>query len=286
LSRNRDRLGGTQDKSAGAAAPPTQNSNTDGAPFSFVVPTTFVELPSKGRYYPEEHPLHNEETIEIKHMTAKEEDILTSRALLKKGVALDRVIQNLIINKNINSDYLLTGDRNAIVIAARIAAYGAEYDTKVTCPACSANQEYSFNLVDAESQEGTASENLEVEDNGDGTFEVELPMTKVNVTFKLLTGMDEKRAISMVTNRKNKKGIENNVTTQLSSIVVSVNGDSSLGARKYLIENMPSMDSRHLRLAHRLATPNVDLAETFTCAECDFTQEMEVPLTADFFWPK
>ena len=287
MSRNRDRLGGTQDINTGAGTPPTQNTNDQGGSFSFVVPTTFVELPSRGKYYVETHPLHNADTIEIKHMTAKEEDILTSRALLKKGVALDRVIQNLIVDKSINADYLLTGDRNAIVIAARIAAYGAEYETKVACPACDATQEYSFNLIEAKSHEGEASDNLEVVDHGDGTFEVELPMTKVNVTFKLLTGMDEKRVIEYATSRKGKtKGVENNVTTQLASIIVAVNGDSSGAARKYLIENMPSMDSRHLRFAHRVATPNVELAETFTCAECDFTQEMEVPLTADFFWPK
>ena len=289
MSRNSERLGGTQDMNAGANPPVTQDNNNSGNAFSFVIPTNFVELPSKGKYYPEGHPLHNEETIEIRHMTAKEEDILTSKALLKKGVALDRVIQNLIVDKGINADHLLTGDRNAIVIAARVAAYGADYETKVTCPACGVNQEYSFNLVDAETHEGHAAEALEVVDNNDGTFEVELPMTKVNVTFKLLTGVDEKRIINIATDRKNRaknKGVENNVTTQLSSILVAVNGDRSIQAMRYLIDNMPSMDSRHLRFAHRTATPNVELAETFTCSDCDFTQEMEVPLTADFFWPK
>jgi len=292
LSRNKDRLGGTQNISAGATPPPvTQNENTnDGAaPFSFVVPTTFVELPSKGRYYPENHPLCNQETVEIRHMTAKEEDILTSRALLKKGIALDRVIQNLLVNKGINADYLLSGDRNAIVIAARIAAYGPDYETKVTCPACNASQEYSFNLVDAEAHEGEVSDALEVTDNGDGTFEVQLPVTEVYATFRLLTGLDERKILNAATDRKKKtanKGLENNVTMQLSNILVAVNGDNSPAAKKYLIENIPSMDSRHLRFAHRMVTPNVELAETFTCSECDFTQEMEVPLTADFFWPK
>lgn len=290
MSRNRERVGGTKDRNTSSSAPLMEN-NDSGETFSFVVPTDFVELPSKGKYYPEGHPLHNEETIEIRQMTTKEEDILTSRALLKKGIALDRVIQNLIVNKSVNADHLLVGDRNAIVIAARIAAYGADYDTKVTCPACNTAQEFSFNLIEAESHEGSDSELLEVTDNGGGIFEVKLPVTEVNVTFRLLTGIDEKRAINMATNRKARRankdgGLETNVSTQLASIIVAANGDETPQAIKYLIEHMPSMDSRHLRYAHRVATPNIDLTQTFECCECEFVQEMEVPLTADFFWPK
>ena len=288
MSRNRDRLGGTQDINAGeiaAAATPTTSQ-----PFSFVVPTTFVDIPSKGIYYPVGHPLHQQDTIEIKHMTAKEEDILTSRSLLKKGVALDRVIKNLIIDQSINADHLLVGDRNAIIIAARIAAYGANYETSVTCPACNATQNYCFDLVDAKMNHSSISDEMDVIDIGNGTFDVKLPVTDLTVTFRLLTGADEKSIISRVTSRKNKtnnnKGIENNVTSHLDSIIVAVAGDTTLQAKKYLIDNIPSMDSRHLRLAHQMATPNIELSETFACAECDFEQEMEVPLGADFFWPK
>jgi hypothetical protein len=117
--------------------------------FSFVVPTEFVELPSQGKFYPEGHPLRGARYIEIKQMTAKEEDILTSRTLLKKGVALDRVISNLIVDKRIDPDSLLVGDRNAIIIATRVSGYGNEYTTKVTCPNCATVQEYNFDLNDA-----------------------------------------------------------------------------------------------------------------------------------------
>jgi hypothetical protein len=291
LSRNKDRVGGTKDRNISDPAPLIENNGSGESAFSFVVPTDFVEIPSRGKYYPQGHPLHDEETVEIRHMTTKEEDILTSRSLLKRGIALDRVIQNLIVNKSIKADHLLVGDRNAIVIAARIAAYGADYDTKVTCPACNTAQEFSFNLIEAESHEGTDSELLEAVDNNNGTFEVKLPVTEVDVTFRLLTGVDEKRSIAMATNRKARRsqkdgGLENNISTQLASIIVAVNGDETPAAIKYLIENMPSMDSRHLRYAHRVATPNIDLTQTFECCECEFMQEMEVPLTADFFWPR
>ena len=99
MSRNKERLGGAHQPDT---SPPPQATQGDAGGFSFVVPTEFVELPSGGRFYPEGHPLHNEESIEIRQMTAKEEDILTSRTLLKKGVALDRVIENLIVDKRID----------------------------------------------------------------------------------------------------------------------------------------------------------------------------------------
>jgi hypothetical protein len=70
-----------------------------------------VDLPSQGRFYAQGHPLHGQDSIEIKQMTAKEEDILTSRTLLKKGVALDKLIESLIVNKAINPSTLLIGDR-------------------------------------------------------------------------------------------------------------------------------------------------------------------------------
>ena len=126
MSRNKNRTGMGEIPKPEASNPPPQvmNQGQSENPFSFVVPTEFVELPSKGIFYPENHPLHAKETIEIKQMTAKEEDILTSRALLKKGVALDRVISSIIMNKNISTNDLLVGDRNAILIAARVSGYG------------------------------------------------------------------------------------------------------------------------------------------------------------------
>ena len=99
MSRNKDRLGGSQHQDT---QPPAQTGG-----FSFVVPTEFVELPSQGRFYPQGHPLHGQDSIEIRQMTAKEEDMLTSRSLLKKGVALERVIASLITDKKINPDILM-----------------------------------------------------------------------------------------------------------------------------------------------------------------------------------
>ena len=217
-------------------------------------------------------------------MTAKEEDMLTSRTLIKKGVALDRVIGSLIINKAIDPDSLYIGDRNAIIVATRVSGYGSDYTTKVNCPACGANQPYSFDLNDATVYTGDFDNTMSVTDNKDGTFNVTLPKTNVVATFKLLSGVDEKRLVRGAEADKKQKQ-EHGVTRQLASLIVAVNGDTSIDAIRYLIENMPSSDSRHLRLAYKLNAPNVDLTQHFECGECGHEQDMEVPLNADFFWP-
>ena len=275
MSRNKDRLGGSQHQDT---QPPAQTGG-----FSFVVPTEFVELPSQGKFYPQGHPLHGQDSIEIRQMTAKEEDMLTSRTLLKKGVALDRVIANLIVNKGIDPDSLLVGDRNAIIIATRVSGYGNIYETKVACPACGTTQEYSFDLNRANIYDGEDARDLGVKVNDDGTFNVSLPRTGVDVQFRLLNGRDEKTFLSGMQNDRKTKA-EKNITRQIAAIVVSLNGDNSMQAKQYFIDNVPSIDSRHLRLAYRLAAPNVDLTQHFECGECSHEQEMEVPLSADFFW--
>ena len=124
-------------------------------------------------------------------MTAKEEDILTSRSLLKQGVAIDRVLQSIVIDKSIDIASLLIGDKNALVIASRVSGYGNVYTTNVTCPNCETKQEYSFDLNLAEVTNGGNAES--VTSNGDGTFFTTLPNSGLNVRFKLLNGYDEKR---------------------------------------------------------------------------------------------
>jgi hypothetical protein len=284
LSRNKERVGGVQQHDS---APPPQTTHEErGDVFSFVVPTEFVDLPSQGRFYSEGHPLHGEDSIEIRHMTAKEEDMLTSRTLLKKGVALDRVIQSIIVDKRINADTLLAGDRNAIVIAARISGYGNVYETQVTCPSCGEQQKYTFDLNLAHVFHGkTDLEELNVTDNQNGTYDAVLPRMGLTVTLKMLTGKDEKSLISGAEQDRKKKAVEKSITRQLSRVIIAVGGDSSPEALKFLIECLPSIDARHLRFVYRQISPNIDLEQHFERSECDFEQDMEVPLTADFFWP-
>ena len=286
MSRNRDRVGAQQQDTTPPVPAVTQQTETAAAPvFSFVVPTEFIELPSGGNHYPEGHPLCGEPTLEIKQMTAKEEDILTSRTLLKKGVALDRVIQSLIVNKAIDPDSLLVGDRNAIIVSTRVSGYGNVYTTKVSCPNCAEAQDYSFDLNEADIYPGDDLLDWNVTSKGNGAFETVLPRTGVTVTFRLLTGHDEKRLVKAAEADRKRKGGERNISRQIVSMVTAVNGDESAEAINYLVTNIPSIDSRHLRNAYKAAAPNIDLTQHFECAECDYEQPMEVPLAAEFFWP-
>ena len=132
--RNNDERTGAIETNVGdstaAVQAATQQPNQNQSGLNFVVPTEFVELPSGGKYYTDGHPLTGQETIEIKFMTAKDEDILTSRSLLKKGLAINRFLQNIIVNNEVKVDDLLIGDKNAILTAARVSGYGPEYTDK------------------------------------------------------------------------------------------------------------------------------------------------------------
>ena len=284
MSRNSSRVGKTPTGDTDTPAPLTQNLETND--FSFIVPTELVDLPTGGRYYLEGHPLAGSDTIEIKQMTAKEEDMLTSRSLLKKGVALDRVLQSLVVDPAINTDTLFVGDRNALIVAARVSAYGTEYNTKVTCPACSTTQEYGFNLAQLESYTGEDMAAYVTTDHQNGVFTTILPKTNLEVTFKLLTGTDERRLLRGIEeDRKNKNVHERGVTRQLINMIVGVNGNTTAEAVNYLVNNIPSIDARHLRSAYKAANPNIDLTQHFECSACDYENDLEVPLSADFFWP-
>jgi len=284
LSRNSDRVGTHQPSDS--SVPQQMNQNMETNDFSFIVPTEVIDLPSKGLLYPEGHPLHGKDSIEVKQMTAKEEDMLTSRSLLKKGIALDRVLSSIIIDKSIDAESLLVGDRNALIIAARISAYGNEYTTKVTCPSCGTVQEYGFDLNQTNTYSGDDASEYVTATPANGFFSTKLPRTGLDITFKSLTGADERRLMEGVElDRKNKKTHEKNITRQLLNMIVAVNGNTTSQAINYVVENLPSVDVRHLRNAYKAASPNVDLTQHFECQNCEYETELEVPLTADFFWP-
>jgi hypothetical protein len=255
--------------------------------FSFVAPTEFVKLPSEGRYYPSDHPLYNQSTIEIKQMTAKEEDILTSMTLLQNGVALERLLESIIVDKSINPKSLLVGDRNAIVISARVSGYGNVYKTEIRCTECLTEQKHNFDLNNAKIH--TASEILQnlpeiVTVTENGLYSVVLPKSQLNVTLRLLNGADEHSLTGHIQKNKKQKS-EKLITTQLIHMISSVNGNSTKEAIEYVSVNLPSADSAFLRNLYKKLVPNIELTLGFECVNCSHTEQMEVPLTADFFWP-
>jgi hypothetical protein len=288
---NQDRLG-ARDMHQDAPNLPTQEPeihnepDPSSRPMSFATPTEFVELPSKGMYYGEDHPLHGCDSVEIRFMTAKEEDILTSKTLLKKGLVIDRLLSNVLVDKKINPEDLLIGDKNALVIATRISGYGSDYTTRINCPSCGSTEQQSFNLEEASVHHGIDDGEKYVSRTDQGTFVVNTPRTKVDVEIRLLTGHDEKKLVRAEEKRKKHKLPESLATTSLNAFIVSVNGDNDPSYIRSFIDNTPAADSRYLREAHKTVTPNVDLIFDFSCSACDHEQPLEVPFTADFFWPK
>ena len=253
----------------------------------FATPTELVDLPSKGRFYPPNHPLHGQETIEIKYMTARDEDILTSPTLLKKGVAIDRFLQNVILNQRINVGSLLSGDKNAILVASRINGFGADYTTKVTCPNCATVSENTFNLDGVEEYLGDDFEGHDIVPTEHGTFIIKLPRTKFEVEVRLLTSRDENELASkMQLSKKQKNRIETNLTDQLKKVIVSINGVDDMEAIHKVVNNLPAYDSRYLRAAFLKVTPGLDMTQHFGCPACGFEKEVDIPLTVDFVWSK
>lgn len=274
---------------AGNEAPAAvMNASVEGgASLNFTSPTEIVELPSKGKFYPKNHPLHGKEDLEIKFMTAKEEDILTSKALIKKGVAVDRMLQNLILDKSVKVEDLLVGDKNALIVAARISGYGEEYSVEITCPACEAKGKHTFDLSLLGTKEQEDLAELSVRETENGTFLTNLYKTKAEVEFRLLYGRDETAILNEMAMKKGKTvQVENNSTSQLKRIIVSVNGITDRSQISMFVDNMPAIDSRHLRTLLRKINPEVDMNQTFECASCGHEEEMEVPFTVEFFWPK
>jgi len=250
--------------------------------FGFEIPVESVPLPSKGAVYPPDSPLHGCETVDIRAMTAREEDILTSRALIKKGTVITELIKSCLTDKRIDVSKMLSGDRNALMVALRITGYGADYNVEAECPACNTKSKQTFNLSDLEIKP------LQVEpvQNGTNLFEVTLPITKKRVRFKFLTGADEEE-IMIIQDRKKKVGGvgDNLVTTRLQFSLVEVEGKTDKALISSFIRSLPARDSLFLRQTIDQNEPGIDMKSHMECPSCSETSEVRIPLGATFFWP-
>tara|TARA_B100000214_G_scaffold372460_1_gene350754 strand:+ start:2771 stop:3637 length:867 start_codon:yes stop_codon:yes gene_type:complete len=283
--RNENRINSVTD----APTPPPNvlegSTESKDSMFSFVMPTEIVDLPSRGTFYPENHPLHGKSTVEIKYMTAKEEDILTSKTLVNKGIVLDRLLSSIIMDKNVNPDDLLVGDKNALLVAARTTGYGSRYEAAVNCPNCAASFTHAFELDEIEVNEEPDFEELGVTlDNG--LFFFELPTSKVTVGIQLLTGKEEKELARVAEKKKKYNLPEATLTDLLKTIIVSANGSEDKALISQFVDVMPARDSRALRTTYTNISPDVDLTQDITCPECGTGSVVEVPFTGDFFWPR
>jgi len=265
---------------------PSNVANSGNSLLNFANPTEIVELPSRGALYHPNHPLFNKESIEIKFMTAKEEDILTSQSLLRRGLAIDRLLESVVIDKSIDPKSLLIGDRNAILYATRITGYGTEYPAKITCGNCGHNHEYEFDLNNFKNgYKYFDKERSEFEFTNNGTFIVKLPKSGVSVEVKPLTGTDEDTLSKTQELKAKKRLADSSLTDMFRSMIVTANGIHDKAQISEFIDNMPALDSRYLRAAYQNVVPNVQLSEAVECPNCGDVAETEVPFTAEFFWP-
>ena len=237
-------------------------------------PTEVVDLPSNGLLYPKGSPLSSGK-IEIKYMTAKEEDILTSANLIRQGVVVEKLLESLIVDKSIKVDELLIGDKNAVLIASRILAYGKEYEVEVE------GQKIEVDLTKLKDKKLDES----VVTNGANEFEFELPATKRKLTFKMLTSGDEKVIDEEIKGYEKIHGIGYELTTRLKHQIISVDGDSKKASVNSFVDNeFLSRDSIAFRTHVSEIMPDVDMTSTFTDSEGN-EKEFTVPMTVTFLWP-
>jgi hypothetical protein len=244
-------------------------------------PTEVIDLPSKGLFYPEGSPLRSGQ-IELKYMTAKEEDILTSTNLIQKGIVLDKLMDSLIVTKGVKSADLLIGDLNAVMVAARILGYGKDYTADIQCPACGETVEQKVDLTQLKTENEPTSDTKK-------EFTITLPVSKTQVTLKFLTRGDELAIEKEAKALKKANGdIESDATGRLRAMISAVDGDTSKGKIWTFVENMLVRDARFLRDEYRKRVPDVDFKIEIQC-DCNNDSEKDktarLPIGVNFFWP-
>ena len=237
-------------------------------------PSEEVTLPSKGLLYPEGHPL-KKGVIEMKYMSAKEEDILTNPNLIKNGTVIDKLLKSLIVTP-FDYNTLLTGDKNAVLVAARILGYGADYTFTYN------NEEITIDLTTIKDK--TLDESLV--ENGKNEFNFTLPTSKTEVTFKFLTHADERKIDQELKGlKKLNKKVTSDVTTRLKHIITSINGDYEQKTIRNFVDNQfLARDARELRNYIDKIQPDIDLTYSYEDGN-ENIKKINIPVGVKFFWP-
>ena len=270
----------------GSNEPDINNTNPSGpseVPEEFIdrefqVPTDDVPLPSEGIFY-----ANNQKSVEIKYLTAEDENILLSPELIRSGRVLDVLLENSVISKDLRPSEMLTGDRNAVLLALRTTGYGDEYDVKITCSEC--GEEFSVTVILSKLK----TKGLSDKPDNNGEFAVTLPKMKIPIKFRLLNGADEARLTKVSETGKRRLTKDISVSTLLTERlllhIMEANGNRDKIYIKKMISAMPIYDSLFLREYIRNIEPGVDMTDFFTCTHCGATKEYDIPITAKLFWP-
>lgn len=254
---------------------PKQNTGSE-------IPFASVKLPSKGKLYPKGHPLHNQETVDIREMVTADEDILFSEALVKKGTVLNELIRSCCLNKLLDPSTLLLGDKASMLLAIRISAFSADYRVMIRCNGCGADFENSFdlskiNLKFLEKEPVQPFTNL---------FEYNLP-NGTPVHFSLMTDADdlELSAIEANTKKLGPKAKQQRMTNSLRILIKKLGTETDGGLIKKKLESLPIKQSRALRKYIREVTPDTIMKQSVVCPICDEEEVKVVPMGLSFFWP-
>jgi hypothetical protein len=285
MSRNSRRITSAS-PTAVAPQPTSPKIQTSNNPFgiSFVVPTEVVELPSGGNFYHEESTLHGKATLEIKQMTAKEEEILTSVSFIEDGSLLDRLLASILIDTSVDPQELLQGDREALVYAARRISYGPEYGVKQTCEKCGEETVFIYDLSKFKITSPDASG--AILDVDSGLYSIELPQSKIKVSLRHLTTKDQAYLDEQET-RASKLNIESSKTINfLKRVVVEANGIDDQEMLNKLFNVLPVLDIRKIRKVSNSIVPTMDTKQEVACGGCSEVSEREVPFSLGFFWPE
>ena len=248
-------------------------------------PTEIIELPSKGLLYPETSALSSGK-VEMKYMTAREEDILTSASLIKQGIVLDKLFQSLIITP-IDYNELLVGDKNAIMIAARVLGYGKEYEVEISDPFSQDDkQKLIIDLTSIEAKEYDFDSITPYENE----FEVTLPISKRLLKFQLMShGLEAKVKADVKSQLKMTKasGIDREFSTRMKYLITSVDGNDDKQYINNFVDNeLFAQDSRFIRDQIKQKTPDMDMSFVFTSNITGESQVMDIPMDVSFFWPR
>jgi hypothetical protein len=245
-------------------------------------PTEVIPLPTKGWFYPEGHPLASGE-IEIKQMSAKEEDILANQDLIRRGRVLDKLLESLVVNKEVKISDILVPDKNAIFIAIRRLAYGDDYPVTITCPQCNAQNKVKINLAELNAKPF----NFDEHQKGANSFDFKTP-SGIDLTYKLLCQNDESGIeAELIQLKRLSKDSSSDLTTRLKFLLTSVNGNSDRATIRKFVDSpqLSAKDSLALRKHMREHNPDIDMSFDFKCNECTYERRSDVPIGASFLWP-
>ena len=265
---------------------PPQKPEKEGNPFgiSFVVPTETVKLPLRGEFYPESSTLYGVKELEIRHMTAKDEDLLSGVDDAESGkTVFDKLVESLLVDKTINSLDLHEEDKKALLLSARMTGYGPEYETREICQACNNLVMFSYNLEKIQFLEQENEKMASTYDPSRDVYKTKLPLTGIDVELKNFRTEDEEY-LEEEKKQKTKYNLHfNNTVSYLERVIVSANGVTDRQAIRQLIDVLPAGDSKNIKSFYETCTPKLSTKQDVKCPQCGNSSQKEAPLSWAFF---